>query len=732
MKHWLAFGIVILTISGAIVWSEVYKVEAPVGPDPILNLLADGERELTRLPVAFAPLADSEEIKIGKELEKSYATAWQRPEQQAQNRAIEEYVQQVGSRVASHAHRKLPYRFHYIPELDFINAFALPGGPVFIGGGLMALMETEDELAAVLGHEIEHIDHFHCAERIQVEAALRRIPLGGLVGLPVEIFVAGYSKNQELEADREGTRLAVAGSYSPDGAIRMFEAFERLYPAKGKHSATPQEELSEVARKTLEGYFRSHPYNAERIDQIRKMIAAGQLPAWTRMTPLPVAYLFLTERAWRSLQVAQVKPYHFVSEKEKRKREAERIAHYEEAVKLASQSLALKPDQPRAMEIVGVAKFGLGDYTAAAATYRKLLPDYPTFADGIRVYADEMAHQALEAQQYDKAAKLSRQSLELQPNQPEALKILAEAQFWTADFSGAAETCRTLKNMYPQAADEVRIYADRLAASYWTMHKYQETASLSAQSLELKPDQQEPLVTLAKAQFALANFSSAALAYRMLLDQDVSDIELVRGYADSLSATDLRPQTLSDVESWLVRTERATPALATQLRIELAGLMLMAGNEIPAKAIFAEAERGDQNVIAPEFLGRLGWWYYRAGKYDTARQVLSQSVALRPGNLSAQTAVAWNELEEHQLEYAIQRFTAAAADTSWSSPVMGRAIARWQAHQTEDALKDFESATKISPEWRNPRWVNALFPLSARQSVAEMDTEWQKRQVVHR
>src|ERR1700686_3350085 len=65
MKHWLTFGIVILTVSGAIVWSEVHKVEAPVGPDPILNLLADGERELTRLPVAFAPLADSEEIKIG-------------------------------------------------------------------------------------------------------------------------------------------------------------------------------------------------------------------------------------------------------------------------------------------------------------------------------------------------------------------------------------------------------------------------------------------------------------------------------------------------------------------------------------------------------------------------------------------------------------------------------------------------------------------------------------------
>jgi beta-barrel assembly-enhancing protease len=715
-------------VSGALVWSEMRKAEVPVGPEPILNFIADSERELTRLPVAFAPLPDAEEINIGQRLEKSYADVWRQRGEESEIRAIENYVQQVGLRVAAHAHRKLPYRFNYIVDLDFVNAFALPGGPVFIGGGLMALMDTEDELAAVLGHEIEHIDHYHCAERVQIEAVLGRVPLGGLFALPVEIFVAGYSKNQELEADREGAKLAVAASYSPEGALQLFEALERVHTTKSARGGTPQEELSEIARKTLEGYFRSHPLNAERIDQIRKMIAGGQLPKWTRTKPSQAAYIFLTERAWRSLQDAQLRLYPFLPEKETQKREAERIVHYEEAVKLASQSLDRKPDQPRAMEILAVAKFGLGDYAAAATTYRKLLPDHPAFADGIRVFADALAEQALEAQQYDRAAKLSRQSLELQPNQPEALKILAKTQFWTADFSGAAETCRTLKNMYPQAADEVRIYADRLTASYWAKHRYQEAVSLSAQSLELKPDQQEPLATLAKAQFALANFSSAALTYRKLLDQDVSDIELVRGYADSLSATNLRPQTVRDFESWLVRITPATPALVTQLRVEFAGLMLMAGNETPAKTIIAEVQRADRNVIAPEFLGRLGWWYYRAGKYDTAREVLSQSVALRPGNLSVQTAVAWNELEQHQLEYAIQRFTAVAADTSWNSRIMGRAIARWQAHRTEDALKDFKSVTKTSPEWRNPRWVKALFPLSAGQSVAEMDAEWQKRE----
>src|SRR5438309_10241930 len=106
-----------------------------------------------------------------------------------------------------------------------VNAFALPGGHVFVGGGLLRFMDTEDQLAAVLGHEVEHIDHYHCAERVQVEARLRGIPLSGLIDLPIKFFQQGYTKEQELEADREGTTLAVMAGYSAEGAIRMFETF---------------------------------------------------------------------------------------------------------------------------------------------------------------------------------------------------------------------------------------------------------------------------------------------------------------------------------------------------------------------------------------------------------------------------------------------------------------------------------------------------------------------------
>src|SRR5581483_3606456 len=181
---------------------------------------------------------------------------------------VQSYLKTVGAKVATGAHRKLPYQFHYLDEPYLVNAFAIPGGHVYVGEGLLSLMDSEDELASVLGHEIEHIDHYHCAERAQQEQALRKIPLGGWLTITIEVFEAGYSKTQELEADREGTQLAVAAGYSPSGAIRMFETFDRLYRESRSRPRNPEQELTEMARQTLEGYFRSHPLPSERIAQI--------------------------------------------------------------------------------------------------------------------------------------------------------------------------------------------------------------------------------------------------------------------------------------------------------------------------------------------------------------------------------------------------------------------------------------------------------------------------------
>ena len=371
MKYRVAFISVIVLTLAALILTEKRKVDAPVRPDPILYFVADTERELARLPVVATHLSDREEIQIGDELaRRAISTLSRRPrEKEADAKLVESYLGQVGLRVAGHAHRKLPYRFHYIPRSDFINAFALPGGHVFVGAGLMELMDSEDELADILGHEIEHIDHYHCAERVQIEARLRHLPLHGLVQLPLELFEAGYSKDQELEADREGTRLAVWASYSPLGAIRMFEAFDRLYQEHIAPAGTPQEELTQVARQTLEGYFRSHPRPSERIEQINRMIADEHWGNLTRERPLEVAYVFWTERARRAYSAG----------------------HYQEAAGLAKRSLEAHPERLAAWEVLGSSSFALANFSQAAVAYRTLLDFAPTNDEYLHAYTDALA-----------------------------------------------------------------------------------------------------------------------------------------------------------------------------------------------------------------------------------------------------------------------------------------------------------------------------------------------------
>lgn len=291
MKQAVAFFIVLVIAVAALYFSQRRHDSTPVSANAVVAMTADAQRDLSRAPMRLTRLSDDEEIAVGNQLAQQYAVANTRliPKEQA----LERYIQRVGNTLGSHAHRRLPYAFHLLPNHAMLNAFSLPGGHVYVGEGLVDLMTSEDQLAAVLGHEVEHIDHYHCAERVQIEARLRHLKLdiiGALVQIPLAVWEAGYNKDEELEADREGMRLAVLGGYSPYGAVSLFEKFSRLHSEYIIHAQSPDQELSELAIQSLEGYFRSHPLTSERLAQANTLIVQEGWQDRKTQKPFRIAY----------------------------------------------------------------------------------------------------------------------------------------------------------------------------------------------------------------------------------------------------------------------------------------------------------------------------------------------------------------------------------------------------------------------------------------------------------
>jgi len=291
-KRWLPLALIVLLGVLAIVHTQRAHIATPASPQALLNAAADAQHELTRVPAHFDPMSDADEIALGNSLAANYVTEFTRakltPTQRATNAKIEAYLQHIGDRTAAHARRKLSWHFHYIPDAGFVNAFALPGGHIFVGLGLLKLMQSEDALAAVLGHEIEHVDLRHCSERYQTEAHLHHLDPTGLLSLPVEVFLAGYSKEQELEADRDGVTLAVETGYSPLGLRALFFEFQKLEPATTTTPNNPVGEAAGLTLSTLTGYFLSHPPAATRRQQLESLIAANDWPTSAKLYPLAV------------------------------------------------------------------------------------------------------------------------------------------------------------------------------------------------------------------------------------------------------------------------------------------------------------------------------------------------------------------------------------------------------------------------------------------------------------
>src|ERR1700739_748170 len=128
----VSFFVVLGLALAALYYTQIRNKRTRVSANAVLELAADAQRDLTRAPMHLTRLSDAEEISIGKQLAKQYDSQRQNLTTEEQELAV--YLERVGKVLALHAQRQqLPFSFHLIPDRNMINAFSLPGGPVFVG-----------------------------------------------------------------------------------------------------------------------------------------------------------------------------------------------------------------------------------------------------------------------------------------------------------------------------------------------------------------------------------------------------------------------------------------------------------------------------------------------------------------------------------------------------------------------------------------------------------------------
>ena len=257
----LGLATVMLTLS-----PSRYKVDF----DSVMTIWGDIFRDLDSV-VRTVRISTELEVEFGDAIARDFWTG-------VGDRDDQSYVAAVGEKVAAQARRQdLPWTFHVV-DAGFPNAWAILGGHVYVTTEMLDLMESEAELAAILGHEIAHIDLKHCVDLVQNRMILEKVGMGGIgvvLKMAEDFLRVGYSEVQEDEADRYGMLIAAKAGYNP---LNAFDTFHKLYlkeeaaskpepPAGG-----PETEILTSLEGALQDYFNTHPPFAGRLDALRFLL----------------------------------------------------------------------------------------------------------------------------------------------------------------------------------------------------------------------------------------------------------------------------------------------------------------------------------------------------------------------------------------------------------------------------------------------------------------------------
>lgn len=201
--------------------------------------------------------------------------------------SLQRLVSSVGEKLVSRL-TKNPFEFKFfLVDSPEPNAFALPGGYIYVTRGILVLIQSEDELAGIMAHEIIHVTQRHSVRQMKkgILPSLLKIPgnlinavtgthLGNVINAPIELtskaFISKYSRGHETEADQYGIQLAASAGYQP---AALAEALNRL-------SKTIEAMTGEAEQRS---YFSDHPYTPSRETAIR-----SSAPKYKPVNPAPV------------------------------------------------------------------------------------------------------------------------------------------------------------------------------------------------------------------------------------------------------------------------------------------------------------------------------------------------------------------------------------------------------------------------------------------------------------
>jgi predicted Zn-dependent protease len=234
---------------------------------PILILSAAGCATVEGGGPAFNMLTTQEEVEIGTQM----AAQVEKQAKTLDDSVIQQYVRNIGQRLAQYAPRQdVSYIFTVIDDPDAMNAFALPGGHLYIFTGLLRFADNEAELAGVMAHEIAHVALQHHGQAISRQYARDTIQsmLLGESAAPAAQMAASllnqglglrFSRENERQADALAMNMLYQAGYNPGGMLTFMDKMLRLEAQEGPGPSIP--------------LLSSHPATSERIARLQGLMA---------------------------------------------------------------------------------------------------------------------------------------------------------------------------------------------------------------------------------------------------------------------------------------------------------------------------------------------------------------------------------------------------------------------------------------------------------------------------